>query len=170
MRSEGLAKPSRPSPVCVLCRCCPSGPIPLPRPDPARGCSLWFPGFPGSHRRPWRASLDMQLKQTDAMINHQIRKKLRSSFAVDTFHSVSTSLAERLTMGDWVPHGLEAEDRSLPRPGCRLTALLCAPDSPADGVACPKSVFCRTSSTGIFAFACFPCRWPYDSTGKRVCH
>ena len=31
-------------------------------------------------------------------------------------------------MGDWVPHGLEAEDIGLPRPGCRLTALLCAPD------------------------------------------
>ena len=31
-------------------------------------------------------------------------------------------------MGDWVPHGLEAEDSSLPRPGRRLTALLYAPD------------------------------------------
>ena len=56
-------------------------------------------------------------------------------------------------MGDWVPHGLEAEDRSLPRPGCRLTALLCAPDSPADGGACPKSVFCLT----LFVWNClFP--------------
>ena len=98
----------------------------------------------------------MQLKQTDAMINHQIRKKLRSSFAVDTFHSVSTSLAERLTMGDWVPHGLEVEDIGLPRPGCRLTALLCAPDSPADGVACPKSGFLPDFFGGGFRFRLFP--------------
>ena len=31
-------------------------------------------------------------------------------------------------MGKRVPHGLETEDMGLPVPGCRLTALLYAPD------------------------------------------
>ena len=59
-------------------------------------------------------------------------------------------------MGKRVPHGLEAEDMGLPVPGCRLTALLCAPDLLPTEVHVRSLVFCRTSSAGAFAFALSP--------------
>ena len=98
MRSGSLAKPLRASPVCVLCRCCRAFPFhnrARIQPDNAHPDFPVFPvGTPAV-----AGAIDMQLKQTDAMKNHQFTMKLKSSFAADTFHRFSTSLAERFTMG-----------------------------------------------------------------------
>ena len=73
-------------------------------------------------------------------------------------------------MGLPVPHGLEAEDMGLPIPGCRLTALLCAPDL------LPTELHVRSRfSAGLLrpvavAFVRASVRWTQDNTQIPPCH
>ena len=121
----------------------------VPRPGAARRFTFRPYGSHGSHagrggRHGHALEADRRDENRQAFNNESSEG---SSFAADTFHSFHLP-GGTVSMGDKVPHGLEWENDALSVPGCRLTALLDAPDSPADGDACPKSVFCRTSSAG----------------------
>lgn len=154
MRSGSLAKSLRASSVCVLCRCCRA----FPFHDRARiqpdDVHPDFPVFPVGTPAV-AGAVDMQLKQTDAMKNHQNCKLATSSFAVDTCHRFPPPRRNGSLWGYVVPHGLETEDMGLPVPVCRLTALLCAPDLLPTEVHVRSLVFCRTSSYGGFRFRSF---------------
>lgn len=152
MRSGSLEKSLRASSVCVLCRRCRAFPF-RTAPECSQATALCFFFSPGRHT----GRGECQRHALEADRRDEKPSLLQFSYFRRLLPTPSIGFPPPWRNGSlWgcvVPHGLEPKVGLL---DCRLTALLCAPDSPADGDACPKSGFLPDFFGGGFRFCLFP--------------